>query len=243
MFSFFRGIQYFVDGMVLISRPGIKRYVVIPLVINILLFAIIFGVMQHYFYGLNDWLSQVLPTWLQWLSTVIWLFFLASFLLIVMVGFVVIANLIAAPFNSLLSERVAYLLTGKMPPSQGLFAMLVDVPRIVGRQLVILLYYLPRAIGLLILFFIPVVQIVMPVLWLYFNAWFMMLTYYDYPSDANRQSFSVMLASLRQQRALSIGFGGAVLFCSMVPVLNLVAIPAAVAGATKLWIESTSQRK
>jgi CysZ protein len=38
-------------------------------------------------------------------------------------------------------------------------------------------------------------------------------------------------------RALSLGFGMAVMFSSMVPLINFVIMPAAVCGATALWLE------
>lgn len=240
MFDFIRGIQYFINGLALLLRPGLRRFVIIPLLINIVLFVVLFGIFQHYVQELNHWLSQLLPTWLQWLSVFVWLLFLLSFYLVVTMAFVMIANLIGAPFYSLLSQKVERLLSETMLPSTGLMATLADVPRIIVRQLIILLYYLPRAIAMLILFFIPVIQIIMPLLWFCFNAWFTALTYYDYPSDNNHQPFGVMLASIRRQRALCFGFGTAALFCSMVPILNLIAIPAAVAGATKLWLDKSS---
>jgi CysZ protein len=45
---------------------------------------------------------------------------------------------------------------------------------------------------------------------------------------------------LRQKRFLSLGFGGAVSIAVMIPVLNFLAMPAAVAGATAMWVEQFS---
>ncbi len=42
MTDFFKGVHYLFAGFGLITRPGIKRYVVMPLVINILMFTLIF---------------------------------------------------------------------------------------------------------------------------------------------------------------------------------------------------------
>ncbi len=237
MFDFIRGIIYFFNGMALLFRPGLRRFVIIPLVINIVLFVILFGTFQHYMQQLDQWLSQLLPTWLQWMSIFLWALFLLSFYLIVTMLFVLLANMIGAPFYGLLAENVDRLLTSTKRPSTSFLATLADVPRIIVRQLIILLYYLPRAFAMLILFFIPVIQVIMPLLWFCFNAWYTTLTYYDYPSDIHRQPFGVMLASLRRKRTLGFGFGTAALLCSMVPVLNVIAIPAAVAGATQLWLE------
>ena len=231
-------MQYFIDGLSLLFSPGVKRFVFIPLLINIVLFIALFYTLRHFTAEFNAWFTQFLPAWLQWLSLIFWLLFFASFFLLIIFAFVTIANLIAAPFNSLLSEKVEYILTGALLPARSTLAVITDIPRMIGRQFAIIFYYLPRALGLLILFFIPLIQVSAPFLWFFFNAWFMVLTYYDYPSDNHRQSFANMRVTLAQQRMRSLGFGTIVLLISMVPVLNLLVIPAAVAGATKLWSET-----
>jgi CysZ protein len=42
---------------------------------------------------------------------------------------------------------------------------------------------------------------------------------------------------LLQRRALSLGFGTGILFLTMIPVVNFVAMPVGVAGATRLYVE------
>jgi len=48
---------------------------------------------------------------------------------------------------------------------------------------------------------------------------------------------------LHQRRWAALGFGVSVLVCSMIPVLNCFVIPAAVAGATKFWVEQNTAVK
>ena len=50
-----------------------------------------------------------------------------------------------------------------------------DIPRALWREVQKILYYLPRAIGLLIIGLIPVVNLVAAVLWFLFNSWMMAL--------------------------------------------------------------------
>lgn len=62
------GIHYFAEGWRLVSRPGIKRYVFLPLLVNMLLMGSTFWWL---FSQLGDWLPAMLshiPHWLQWLS-------------------------------------------------------------------------------------------------------------------------------------------------------------------------------
>ncbi len=57
-----------------------------------------------------------------------------------------------------------------------------DIPRIMKREWQKLARYLPRAIVLLLLYFIPGVgQTVAPVLWFLFSAWMLAIQYCDYP--------------------------------------------------------------
>jgi len=53
--------------------------------------------------------------------------------------------------------------------------------------------------------------------------------------DAGASSRS-MCAILRRRRLLSIGFGAAAASLTMIPVVNFIAMPAAVAGATAMWV-------
>ena len=65
----------------------------------------------------------------------------------------------------------------------------------------------------------------------------MTLQFFDYPADNGRVSIQKMREKIKEKPALSMGFGVGTLIFSMIPGLNFIAVPAAVAGATKLWIE------
>src|SRR5262249_33608722 len=151
------------------------------------------------------------PTWLRWLNVLIWLIFFISFFLIFIYSFVTFANLIAAPFNSLLSQKVEMHLTGIVPESRSLWENIKDIPHIVGRQLAIIGYYLPRALLILILFIIPIIHFIAAILWFLFNAKFMALQYIDYPTDSHRLPLREVRIWFKQNRMLIMGFGISVL--------------------------------
>lgn len=236
------GMHYFLAGLKLISKPGLKRFVIIPLLINIILFIALFFLLSHYLGEFNLWFEHHLPSWLRWLGVIVWVLFFISFFLIFIYAFVTVANLISAPFNSFLAEKVELYLTGKVLEPRSLYDNIKDIPRILGRQFAILGYYLPRALLLLILFFIPVVQAVAAVLWFLFNAWFMVMTYLDYPTDNHRIPIKTVRVWMGERRWLSLGFGISVLVATMIPILNFFSIPAAVAGATKLWVDENREK-
>lgn len=110
------------------------------------------------------------------------------------------------------------------------------VPRTFSREMRKLGYFLPRAIGLFILSFIPVVNVVAAPLWLMFGVWMMAIQYIDYPADNNKMSWQDMLAWLRSKRWQSLGFGGITYLALMIPGVNVLMMPAAVAGATLFWV-------
>ena len=74
-------------------------------------------------------------------------------------------------------------------------------------------------------------------LWVLLGAWMMALEYLEYPLNNHGRLFPEVRALLRQRRGLALGFGGAVLLLTLIPVLNFVAMPVAVAGATRLCVE------
>tara|TARA_R110000868_G_scaffold410505_4_gene698846 strand:- start:88563 stop:89285 length:723 start_codon:yes stop_codon:yes gene_type:complete len=230
------GMQYFFRGMSMLTHPKLRNYVIIPLLINIVLFAALSWVGYHYFSQFVHWMDSFIPHWLQWLSWILWILFAIADLVIMAYTFTLIANIIAAPFNSSLSERVQELITGEKKSASAL-SQVKDIPRSVGRAGLWLLYYIPRAIFFAILFLIPGVNAAAPFTWFAFNAWVMSVQYMDYPMDNNGHSFKHMRELLSQQRGTNLGFGSGVLLITMIPIINFVAMPAAVIGATLLWCE------
>lgn len=234
------GFHYLTEGFKLIFKPGIKRYVIIPLLINTILFIAFFFFAKHFFSQFEQWVMHYLPAWLSWLGAVLWVLFFIGYILIFIYTFVTFSNLVSAPFNSFLAEKVEFYLTGKTLAERTWLETVKDVPRVIGRQLNILGYYLPRAFILVICFFVPVLQVVATAFWFLFNAWFMTLQYVDYPTDNHRIPIRAVRDKLSDNRSVSFSFGASVLLISMVPILNFLVAPAAVAGATKLWLDLES---
>ncbi len=164
-----------------------------PLLINIIMLG---GAFVWLFYRLGDWIPRLMahiPDWLQWLSYLLWPLSVIAIVLVFSYFFSTLANLIAAPFCGLLAEQLEGRLTGKPLPDSGWAGMIKDVPRIMKREMQKLGYYLPRALGLLLLYFIPGFgQTVAPVLWFLFSAWMLSIQYCDYPFDNHKVPFQQM---------------------------------------------------
>ncbi|WP_340607854.1 sulfate transporter CysZ [Xenorhabdus bharatensis] len=232
------GFHYIVQGWHLVTRPGIKRFVLLPLLANILLIGSAFWWLYQKMDGWIQWALDKVPDWMQWLSYLIWPLAVISVLLIFTYFFSTLANFIASPFNGLLAEKLEAQLTGIPAPDTSIFDLLKDVPRVLKREIVKIFYYLPRAIALLLLYFIPGVgQTVAPVLWFIFSAWMLAIQYCDYPFDNHKVSFIGMRNTLRQDKIDNLQFGAAVSILTMIPVINLFIMPVAVCGATAMWVD------
>ena len=231
------GPQYLAQGLKLVLSPGLRLFVLLPLAVNTLLFIGMIVLAMQQFGGWVDTFMPGLPSWLSFLECLLWPLFVVLVLVIMFFSFTLLANIIAAPFNGFLAEKVEVVLRGRddFPPFSWaeLTAM---VPRTVGRELRKLAYFLPRAIPLLILTFVPVLNLLAAPLWILFGIWMMAVQYIDYPCATNKVSWDDMLAWLREKRWQSLGFGGTVYLSLLIPFVNILVMPAAVAGATLFWV-------
>lgn len=238
------GARHLLSGMRLIMQPRLRRFVVVPVLVNTAIFAaaIAYGWMQ--FADLIAWLQSLVPGWLEWLTWLLWPLFAIGLLVVVFFTFGLLANLIAAPFNGLLAEAVEHHLTGQAPgDGGGLRELLGDLGPTLLDELRKLGYALFSAIPFLILFLIPGLNIVAPFLWFLYSAWVLAVQYADFPMGNHGLRFREQRARLRQRPFLSLGFGAATLALTSVPIVNFLAMPSAVAGATALWLRELAPER
>ena len=216
-------------------RPGIRGYVVVPLLINTVLFALLIYLGASWLSGIVE---RMLPDWLDFLGWILVPVFVLAALIAGFFTFNLVANLIAAPFNGLLAEAVECHLTGRPPPSGGGWqAFVTGLGATFAAEARKLAYVAVRMLPLLVLFLIPGVNVAASIAWMLLGAWMLAVTYVDYPMANHGIGFADLRRRLRGRRLLGIGFGGAVMAALAVPVLNFLVIPCAVAGATAMWVE------
>lgn len=235
-----RGALYFLRGVKLLTQPGVRKFVLVPLTINIGLFVLAIGFGIDYFQTFLDWLIQKTPQWLQWLVSALWLVFVISALVVVFYTFTLVANFISAPFNGFLSAAVEAHVKGHAPQDShsGIWR---EVVASIGGETRKLGYLASRALPLLILFLIPGINLAAPFIWMIFGAWLLALEYADFPMGNHGIRWSGVREHLKEKRLTAIGFGGVVLLATAIPVVNFIVVPAAVIGATLMWIEEFSQ--
>lgn len=237
-----KGAGYLLRGFSMLTQPGIRQFVLVPMLINILLFSgAIWLLINEFDRWVEYWMSQ-LPTWLSFLDFLLWPLFALLVLIVVYYGFSIVANLVAAPFNGFLSEKVELQQRGVRIADDGWKGLLTMVPRALARELSKLAYYLPRLLALLVISLIPGVNLLSPLLWFVFGAWMMAIQYCDYPMDNNKVTFRHMKELLAERNLTSLSFGAIVQMGMLIPVVNLIMMPAAVIGATLYWCEDQAQR-
>lgn len=229
-----RGARYLWQGMRLITKPELRAFVVVPLLVNVLIFALAILLGIHQFAVLMDQLMALVPGWLAWLEWLLWPLFGIVLLILVFHVFALVANVIAAPFNNLLATKVEQLVTGRSIEDEGEWRELLTtlVPTLL-EEMRKLLYALRLALPCLLLIWVPVLG---PLLWFVYTAWMLAVEYSDYPMGNHGLSFREMRERLGTRRTLSLGFGSAATAMSMVPVVNFLLMPSAVAGATLMWV-------
>ena len=236
------GISYLFKALPLLTQKGIKSYVIIPLMINIVFFSM--GIYFGFSY-FGEYMDKMLDTsglwsWVAYLVDIIkpllYVFFGMTLLVLIFYTFSILANIIASPFNSLLSEATEKHLTGQNMDDSDNFEQIIKeiIPTIV-MEIKKLLYMLLWSIPFLILLF--VIPIIGPIIWFLFTAWMMSLQYMDYPMGNHKLNFSEQRSLQGKQRLFSLGFGGVTMGASMIPFVNFIIMPTAVIAATMIWLD------
>ncbi len=244
MTAFFAGIGYVWRSFAVLFAKGIWPFVVVPLLVNIVVFSGAILLAVNHFQDVMTLLTGWLPTWLAWVEWLLWPLFTLLVLVAVYFGFTVVANLIAAPFNSLLAERVESKLKG-LPVTE--FEGFKTIPGIALRTLMSelrkLIYALKWMIVLLVITVIPGLNLLAPFLWALYGAWMLSIQYSDYPMSNHGLYFKQERQILKQYRYGAYGFGGAMMVLTAIPVFNFIAVPVGVIAGTRFWVEQLSENQ
>ena len=227
------------SGFGMLFHRGLRRYVLMPLLINIVIFSLTAWLAVHYFEGFLAWALPA-DSWLQYVRWLLWPLFVLTYFVITFYSFTVVANLIAAPFNGILAARAEQLLTGQQPTDSGPGLMAEIIPAISG-EIGKLVYFLLRAVPVLLLMIIPGLNAVGSVLWLLLGFWFLALEYVDYPMGNHSIRPRDQRRQLRRRPFHSWSFGAGATLLMMIPVINFAAMPATVIGATRFWLDELQE--
>ncbi len=245
--GFWRGLTYPFRGarFVYLQRPGLVRYWGAPVLLTLLAAAgIVWGavaardaIVEAVWAapaGEGFWADalRVLHAALEWLVA----------LGLALGGLVVLSlatSLIAAPFNDALSEAVEEHVTGTPGAPLSLEVLVRDAIRTVLLELTKLALY-AAVMGPLFVasLFVPVLgQAVYAVLGFAFTALYFSVDYIDWPASRRNRGLRARAAVVRRHFWPMFGFGTGVWLFLFVPFVNLLFMPAAVAGGTLLFLD------
>lgn len=147
MSGFLKGFACAFAGFGLIRRHGIRLYVIIPLLVNTLLFSLVIAYGAAEVGELVDALTAEIE-WLTWITWLLWPLYFLVVMTLAFFCFTVVANLLAAPFNGLLASAVERHLigggqAGSGPPARDAGPLPLEILREIGSELRKLAFFLP----------------------------------------------------------------------------------------------------
>jgi CysZ protein len=214
---------FLLRGMRLLTNPKLRLFILIPILINIVLYSVALALGYYY---VNMLIAQFIPESLQWLSWILWPLFFVSFFIAGFFTFTIAANLIASPFYGILSAKTLAVISGR--------AQIVEQPvlRVIAAELRRALYIMTRMLPLFILFFIPVINIIASLALTLFGAWCLAMEFMAYPLENEGLLFADQKRLLKTVWPGALTFGALTMIGSTVPLLNIIIGPAAVIGST-----------
>ncbi|MEJ2470430.1 MAG: EI24 domain-containing protein [Desulfuromonadales bacterium] len=215
-------------------------YIIIPFLINVAVFtgAVYLGLD---FFG-NTVVSQ-LPQGDAWYWVVLyWLFWTLAVLVtavLVFFSFTVVGNLIASPFNDLLSERTEEVLSGQSHQEPfSLRQFLADAWRTLLLEARKMLIFVVAMLLILPLNLVPGIgNTLYTLLAVSLTLFFLSFEYLGFVLVRKHQFFTAQKNFIFARKFLMLGFSCGVMVLLAIPLFQLLCIPLAVIGVTRLWCE------
>ena len=242
---FLAGAAYPFKGLgFVMSNPRLWKWCILPIIITAAVYVIAFYCLYRFGGPLLDqvWPRPETVAWWSYLVLVGW--FLVRILLWIAVTvlafftFTLVANVVAGPFNDLLSEDTEVIHEGVEPVPFSWRLMLRNLGYTICQELLKLGGFLLLAAVLLPLNLIPVVgSAIYAVLAALLGGTFAALTFTDLPMARRRWALVRKVETLRSNLSAMLGFGMVTLGLMSIPVLNLALLPVAVCGGTLLYLK------
>ena len=241
MYRFVSGALYpLYAAAVLVRAPQLWRYVLIPLLVNLLVGVTLYAGLLYG--GLNaiEGLVAGLPVWAAVFGALLRVLLIVG--LLIATGFVLVrfGVVLGSPWYTRLSAELELLRGGQPLPEQGagLSMALRDLGRALAFELRKLLLVVAIGALLLLLNLIPVAgQVLATAGWIALGATITCLDFFDYPLERRLLRFRAKLGVIRRSLPASAGFGLVCLALVSIPFVNLLSIPLCVAAGTLFYCD------
>lgn len=237
------GIKAYFGAFSLISKLKLWKYFAVPMLISVLTAAIFIWVAFSYSDNIVDFITSLIPGWnttisIGWVSKIFYFLFAIVILGIGLILFKHIIMALSAPFMSPVSEKIEAHLTGNPPHSHRdttFIQQLLRGIRINGRNLIMELLL---TIPILLLKFIPVVNIFSTILLFMVQAYYAGFGNMDYTLERHFQ-YKESLQFVRKHRGLAIGNGIVFILFLLIPIIGVILVlPLSVTAASTRTVEA-----
>ena len=230
----FRSLRFFFSHSVLI------KYSIAPMLINLVIYGSIFIFTYSWLMGsLERWLGIENTEAGFWLKFVHTLLFIIGFLLALFICyllFTILGNIITAPFNEEISQRVEEIVTnGRVVSKMGFWE---DAYISIKGEVQKLLFYLVILLLIFSLNLIPIAgSVLSTIIGIIFSCFYNALDFLDFPMTRKKMRFRDKLKVTRQGKLVTYGFGLTAFLLMFLPVVNVFMKPILVAAGTSLFYE------
>lgn len=222
------------------ANPRLAQYILIPFMINTVVFsgAVYLGLD---FFGHT--VVEYIPQGEAWYWSVLyWLLWVIAVLLtavLVFFSFTVVGNLLASPFNDLLSERTEEVLSGSVNNEKfSVSRFLHDALQTILMEAKKMWVFVVAMIIILPLNLLPGIgNSIYTILAVSLTLFFLCFEYLGFVLVRKRQFFREQRRYIFSRKFLMLGFSCGVMALLAIPFFQLFCIPLAVIGATRLWCE------
>lgn len=244
--EFFRGVGYAFSGVwLIITRPELWPYVVVPIVVTFTLFA---GGVGAFLYLTNGWAPEAgtapadgaqLAPLAEFVRNLLSYGLKALFLVVFGAIVYFAASIIATPFNDAVSGQVEELRLGPYSAERTSWSQFfADTLRSFAHSGYGFVIWLATVGVAAALNLIPGFgTIASAILGVWVTAWFIARESMDGAQSRRRLSFAHKLRIARQHGWMFLGFGLVGASVVWIPVVNVFVVPFAIAGGTLMYCE------
>jgi CysZ protein len=229
----FRSIRFF------FSHPKLITYSITPIVINIIIYGSVFFFTYRWLLGsLDKWLG-IDPSGGFWAGFIHTALLIISFLLLLFICyllFITVGNLVTAPFNEEISQRVEEIVTnGSVKHKMGFWE---DAYISIKGEAEKIVFYIVFLILIFLLNAIPAVgSVLSAIIGTIFSFFYNALDFLDFPMTRRKMKFKQKLNVTKSGKMVTYGFGAAAFLLMFLPIVNVFMKPILVVSGTSLYYE------
>ncbi len=240
--GFFRGLGFAFRGAkrVYFEEPGLVRYWIVPLVVTaIALFgSLVLVALYASDLASSVWANPVGDDWLSWFGRgAHWLWEALVYLVLALtalIGTMLVGSIVAAPFNARLGEVLDERVTGHPAPDFAIGRVVMDVVRTLVIEIV---FFVVNTILFFASVAVPPATPVLGVVGMIFAGFYFAIAYLEIPLVARDATMGERWQFWKTNPMAILGYGTGVGLFLFVPIVNLLFMPAAVAGGVLLFAE------